>query len=146
MILQMIMKRRLRARSHLGSWLAGALLVFVAGAACSEFGVGDSLEKCVPKGADEFCIKTTALGNKEARIEATWTYAEDRSFDGVSIHEIFWSALMDCKTNSGDLQDVVLRDDLGSEVFIAEERIARIRTGIQNEHIDVVAAEVCKNY
>ena len=53
---------------------------------------------------------------------------------------------MDCKTNSGDLQDVVLRDDLGSEVFIAEERIARIRTGIQNEQIDVVAAEVCKNY
>jgi hypothetical protein len=145
-MLQMIVKRRLRAHSHLSSWLAGALLVFAAGAACGESGVGEIREKCMPKGADEFCMKITALGDKKARIEATWTYAEDRSFDGVSIHEIFWSALMNCKTNSGDLQDVVLRDDLGSEVFIAQERLARIQTGIQNEQIDVIAAEACKNY
>lgn len=121
------------------------MILIATGMACGESGVGESREECGPKGADEMCLKVTYLGDKEARMEVTWTYAEDKFVDGASVHEVAWSAVLDCKTSSGDLQDVALRDGFGSEVFIAQESLTSMWVGIQNEQVDVMASEVCKD-
>ncbi len=97
------------------------------------------------KGADEMCVTATYLGDKEGRVDVTWTYADDVVADGVSIREVFWSAVIDCNTNTGDLQDVALRDAYGSEVFISQESLAQMWQGIQNEQVNVLAPESCKD-
>jgi hypothetical protein len=125
--------------------LLGALVLTVAPVACGESGVGESREECSPKGADEMCVEVTYLGDKEVRMDVTWTYAEDKIADGVFIHEVFWSAVLDCKTNTGDLQDVMLRDAFGTEVFIAQDSLTSMWMGIQNEQVDVMASEGCKD-
>ncbi len=122
----------------------GCLSLAAIGLSCTESGVGESATKCVPKGPDEMCMEVTYLGDKQAKLEVTWDYSQDIVVDDVLISEVVWSAVVDCEEESGSLQDVLLRDALGSEVFISQESLSSVWLGIQNDQIDVIAPQACE--
>jgi hypothetical protein len=141
------MSRQLQKQNG-NSWsrlLIGTLLVATFGASCGERGVGATREKCEQRGADKFCYKATYTGDDAGRIDVTWTYAEDKFVGEVSIHEVFWSAIINCKTNSGNLQDVELRNAYGTEVFIDQDLITSMWQGIQNEQVDIMTTKTCED-
>jgi hypothetical protein len=125
--------------------LIGTLLIVAFGASCGERGVGATREKCEQRGADKFCYKATYTGDDAGRIDVTWTYAEDKFVGEVSIHEVFWSAIINCKTNSGNLQDVELRNAYGTEVFIDQDLLTSMWQGIQNEQVDIMTTQTCED-
>lgn len=125
--------------------LIGTLLVVAFGASCGERGVGATREKCEQRGADKFCYKATYTGDDAGRIDLTWTYAEDKFVGEVSIREVFWSAIINCKSNSGNLQDVELRNAYGTEVFIDQDLLTSMWLGIQNEQVDTMTTQQCED-
>jgi hypothetical protein len=141
------MSRRLQKLNG-NSWsrlLIGTLLVVAFGASCGETGVGTTRNECRQRGADKLCVKDTYTGNGAGRIDVTWSYAEDKFIGGVSIHEVFWSAIINCKTNSGNLQDVELRNAYGTEVFIDQDLLTSMWQGIQNEQVDIMTTQQCED-
>ena len=112
---------------------------------CGGMKVGETSEECEMRGADKLCIRGEYLGLNSMRINVSWTYAEDKFYDGSFIHKIEWTAKVSCSDSSGALEDLTPIDKYGQLVTLSDTDYNQMWFGIKNNQLAKITENACSN-
>ena len=109
----------------------------------SQLGTGASMNRCMPKGADELCVEAEYLGGERISLKSTWKYSSIQSLAGYSVSRISWVTQIDCEPRSGSVNALYVYDEIGEQIPLAFDIRDQVIEGIESDQLSQIVAQAC---